>query len=45
MYLILFVYIRDADIKENPVKSGFLQIGGGGGSRGLGDHLILIFYM
>ena len=27
-------YVRDADIKENPVKSGFLQIWGGGGSRG-----------
>ena len=32
--------IRDAIIKENPVKSGFLQIEGG-----LGDHPIQIFYM
>ena len=27
------VSLRDAIIKENPVKSGFLQIGGGGGSQ------------
>ena len=26
--------IREANIKENPVKSGFLRTGGGGGSRG-----------
>ena len=26
--------VRDAIIKENPVKTGFLQIGGAGGSRG-----------
>ena len=35
------VAVRDAIIKENPVISGFLQIGG----RGLRDHLIQIFYM
>ena len=29
--------IRDGDNKENPVKSGFLQIGGGWGSRGPPD--------
>ena len=29
--------LRDAIIKANPVKSGFFQIGGGGGSRGLPD--------
>ena len=34
--------LRDAIIKENPAKSGFLQIGGGGG---LGDHPIQIFNM
>ena len=33
--------VRDAIIKENPVKSGFLQIRGGG----FGDHPIQIFYM
>ena len=35
-------WLRDAIIKENPVKSGFLQIGGTGGLRG---HPIQIFYM
>ena len=39
----IHMMIRDADIKENPVKSGFLQIGGGAG--GLGDHPIQILYM
>ena len=33
----LKVNVRDAIIKENPVKSGFLQIGGSGGSRGPPD--------
>ena len=27
------ISLRDAIIKENPVISGFLQIGGGGGSQ------------
>ena len=36
------VSLRDAIIKENPVKSGFLQIGGAGGLRG---HPIQICYM
>ena len=34
---MLSITIRDAIIKENPVKSGFLQIGGGRGSRGPPD--------
>ena len=29
--------LRQADIKGNPLKSGFLQTGGGGGSRGPPD--------
>ena len=37
------ITLRDTIIKENPVKSGFLQIGGG--AWGLGDHPIQIFYM